>query len=1215
MRSLLSLILFALTVVHATAATVSAELSPTQQVAYEGPINQQIPAVVLIKRGAGDSVAADLIVNFTVGGTATLTTDYALSSVSTLTMSTITIAAGQQSASIIITPAFDTTPEGQETVVIQLTTGTGYTLAAQNSVDVPIADDDVSVWLETPKPLAYEDYTTGPGTTLDPDVNRRGVFRTNITPPRPFNTYVISELSAGGAVGAAILNIDYTVTYKIGGKGMGEGRGYIVQPRYAYLKGTTQIEVTGGSANIIAGATITINSVSYSTVSGLAATSGLLTISPALINPVVNGTSLTVSGAANFVINQPNNLEPADGKTLVLANGTGGFAPGDVFRIGNQTTPQYLVGSWVAGSGTSGTLTFITFTGTGGTTGGLATDLSGNQEIATHFPAVFSGIGARQIQVLVPTTSTRLEYGITPVSDTIAEASETLSINLLTSNDYQTVSPTTGQVTITDDDVVVAFDPTQSVNATEGGTNGSFRVVLSSAFPRTVDIAYTISGTANPIAVPTPDYVPLTGTLSIPAGSLSGTITVIAADDGNPEPAETVVLTLQATKDYRVVTTSGATANASAEITINDKIGIVSIETVSGQTTGRENPISVTTASMTVTLRNPTTLLPIIEPTGLSALTVGYSISGTASNGSDYQTLTGSVVIPAGLNHATITVTPIDDITPETSESVILTLSPGQGYTVSSTAGTASVNIADDEPVVGIAKTSDAAEGGANGTFTVAYFPPALNRDITVDLTYSGTATAGDYTSSASSGTPSAVIIKAGEFSSTVTIAAIDDTTPEGTETVIATITPKPAIYTVGIASATMDITDNEPVLKIVKETNAIEDDTVGSFRVFYVSPVVARAIIVNLSYPTTTATARAADFDSALPTTVTIPSGSNTVTFSIPLAIYDGVAEGSETLECKIDANASSYAVDSTSGSATLTITDKIPNFTIASTADALEGSTTKKGIFAITSSFVPKVPFAVAYTVTGTATPGAAAGGTNDYKTLSGTVQVSGLTTNIEVEAFADSKLDPQETVIVTLTDQTPPSFHNLAGSTPLSATLHITDALISVVSVTSTAANITTLTLSNTAPIKVLFSQPLTVTGSPTLTIETGLNDTVATYSGISVDGYSLFFTYTVRKTDSSTNMDYSGTNALSLNGGTILNLEGTPANLTLKAPGTDGSLGVGQTRPINGGLDGGKPEPGTVGSASGGGCGLGSGFAALAALCMLAGMMLSIRRIRR
>ncbi len=808
-RSLLSLILFALSVVQATAATVSVELSPTQQVAYESAVTP-ISAVVLIKRGAGDSVAADLTVNFAVGGTATLTTDYALSSTSTLSANSITIGAGQQSASLIITPAFDATAEGQESVVIQLTTGTGYTPTAPTSVDVPIADDDVSVSLLTPKPLAYEDYTTGPGTTLDPDVNRRGVFRTTLTPARSFNTYVISELSAGSAVGAAQLGTDYTVTYKIGGNGMGEGRGYTVQPRYAYLAGETQIQVTGGSANITAGASITIsgNSGSYSTVAGLAATSGLLTISPALTAPVVNGTSLTVSGATGFKINQANNREPADTKTLILANGTGGFAVGDVFRIGNQTTPQYLVSDWVAGSGSSGTLTLLTFTGTGGTTGGLAADLSGNAEIVTHFPAVFSGIGARQIQVLVPGTSTRLEYGITPVSDTIAEASEILTINLLTSNDYQTVSPTSGQITITDDDVVVAFDPTQSVNATEGGTNGSFRVVLSSAFPRTVDIAYTISGTATPTSDPaTTDYVPLTGTVSIPAGSVTGTITVIATEYGGVEPAETVILTLQATKDYRVVTTSGATANASAEITINDKIGVVSIETVSGQTIGREDPTTVTPAAMTVTLRNSTGT-PISTS---SALTVGYSISGTASNGSDYQTLTGNVVIPAGLNHATITVTPIDDTTPEPSETVILSLSPGQGYTVSSTAGTATVSIADDKPTVGIVKAADAAEGGSNGLFTVSYLPPALNRDITVDLTYSGTAITGDYTSSASSGTPSTVIIKAGEFSSTVTITAIDDTTSEGTETVIATITPKPAIYTVGNASATMNITNNEP--------------------------------------------------------------------------------------------------------------------------------------------------------------------------------------------------------------------------------------------------------------------------------------------------------------------------------------------------------------------------------------------------------------------
>jgi hypothetical protein len=1206
-RTLFSLVLFALTVVQATAATVSAELSPTQQVAYEGAIIQ-IPAVILVKRGAGDSVAAAVTVNFTVGGTATQITDYLITG--TATPTSITILAGQQSASLIITPEFDSGAEGQETVVIQLTTGTGYTPTAPTSVEVPIADDDVSVSLLTPKPLAYEDYTTGSGTTIDPDVNRRGVFRTTLTPARSFNTYVISELSAAGVVGAALLSTDYTVTYKIGGNGMGEGRGYTIQPRNAYLAGETQIQVAGGSANIPANAIITINTVPYTTLGGLAATSGILTITPALTDEVENGTSLTVNGVnTGFTINQANNWEPADVSTLIVDHGFGGFAPGDVFRIGTQTTPQYRVTAW---DSTTGTLSFTAFTGTGGASGGLATDLSGNLEIVTHFPAVFSGVGARQMQVLVPTTSTRLEYGITPTSDTTAEGSETLTINLLTSNDFQTISPTTGQITITDDDVVVAFDPTQSVNATEGGTNGSFRVVLSSAFPRTVEIAYTVSGTALPTSdSATTDYVPLIGTVSIPAGSVTGTITVIATEHGGVEPAETVVLTLQATKDYRVVTTSGATANASAEITINDKIGVVSIETVSGQTIGRENPTSVTTAAMTVTLRSPTTGLPIATPTGLTALTVGYSIAGTASNGSDYQTLTGSVVIPAGLNQATITVTPADDTTPELSETILLTLSAGQGYTVSSTAGNASVSVADDEPIVAIGET-DATEGGASGVFTVGYLPPALNRDITVDLTYSGTAVAGDFTASASSGLSTAVIIKAGEYSSTVTIAAIDDTTPEGTETVIATITPKPTIFTVGIASATMSITDNEPVLKIVKVTDTTEDSTTaGSFRISYDTASVGRAIIVNLSYPTTTATARAADLTAALPTTITIPSTTNTVTFTT-LALYDGITEGPETLECKIDANASSYTVDSTSGSATMTIKDKIPTFTFAVGTIPVEGSAVYKGAFVITSNFKPLLPLTVNYTVTGDAKPGLAAGGTNDYKTLSGTVQVSELSTTIDVEAFADSVIDPLELVTVTLTNATIPVF--TPGEAPLKASMEILDAIPAVISVGSAAVNNTTLTRGATAQIEIIFTQPMTVTGSPTLTLETGNNDTVATYNRISTDHYSLFFTYTVRSSDTSANMDYAGTNALALQGATILGLGNVPAVLTLVAPGTDGSLGFGQTRPINGGLDGGKPAPGTVGSGSGG-CGLGSGLAGLVALCMLAGMMVSIRRVRR
>jgi len=55
-------------------------------------------------------------------------------------------------------------------------------------------------------------------------------------------------------------------------------------------------------------------------------------------------------------------------------------------------------------------------------------------------------------------------------------------------------------------------------------------------------------------------------------------------------------------------------------------------------------------------------------------LTVYYAISGTASNGVDYQTLSGQVTIPAGQHAAPITVVPIDDTIIEPIETVMLQL-------------------------------------------------------------------------------------------------------------------------------------------------------------------------------------------------------------------------------------------------------------------------------------------------------------------------------------------------------------------------------------------------------------------------------------------------------------------------------------------------------------------------------------------------------------
>lgn len=63
-----------------------------------------------------------------------------------------------------------------------------------------------------------------------------------------------------------------------------------------------------------------------------------------------------------------------------------------------------------------------------------------------------------------------------------------------------------------------------------------------------------------------------------------------------------------------------------------------------------------------------------------ATLTVDYTISGTASNGVDYTTLSGSVTFAVGATTTTISVTPLPDALAEPTEAVTLTLTPKDNY-------------------------------------------------------------------------------------------------------------------------------------------------------------------------------------------------------------------------------------------------------------------------------------------------------------------------------------------------------------------------------------------------------------------------------------------------------------------------------------------------------------------------------------------------------
>ena len=105
-----------------------------------------------------------------------------------------------------------------------------------------------------------------------------------------------------------------------------------------------------------------------------------------------------------------------------------------------------------------------------------------------------------------------------------------------------------------------------------------------------------------------------------------------------------------------------------------------------------------------------------------------------------------------------------------------------------------------------------------------------------------------------------------------------------------------------------------------------------------------------------------------------------------------------------------------------------------------------------------------------------------------------------------------------------------------------------------------------------IAVRFTEAVTVSGAPTLALETGATDRNATYASGSGTA-SLVFTYTVADGDESARLEYAGTSALSASGGAVVDGAGNDADLALPAPGGQGSLGNSSSISVRGGAGGG------------------------------------------
>ncbi len=313
---------------------------------------------------------------------------------------------------------------------------------------------------------------------------------------------------------------------------------------------------------------------------------------------------------------------------------------------------------------------------------------------------------------------------------------------------YGVGSPNSATISIADNDgtpgepvlTLEAVDPDASES---GPDNGVIRFHRTGDTSQAIQVSWTFSGTA----VKGVDYQQLPTTSPFPAGLADADLTITPIDDLDVEGDETVIVTLAAGAGYTI----GSPSSATVTIHDNDQ-GPPPLPTVTVTASDANASESGDTGAFTITRTGGTG----------SALTVNYSLGGSASNGSDYQQLGNSVTIAAGSSSAIVTVTPIDDSSVEGAETVVLTLSANSAYTIGSP-NSATVTIADND--------------SAPPTANFAANPTSGNAPLTVQFTdkSSGSITSwdwdfGDGSAHSSTQNPSHTYNNAGDYTVTLTV-------------------------------------------------------------------------------------------------------------------------------------------------------------------------------------------------------------------------------------------------------------------------------------------------------------------------------------------------------------------------------------------------------------------------------------------------------------
>ena len=203
---------------------------------------------------------------------------------------------------------------------------------------------------------------------------------------------------------------------------------------------------------------------------------------------------------------------------------------------------------------------------------------------------------------------------------------------------------------------------------------------------------------------------------------------------------------------------------------------------------------------------------------------------------------------------------------------------------------------------------SSISENGGTTTGTVSRNSYDLSQSLTVNLASSDTTEAT---------VPATVTIPAGQASATFPITAVDDTLLDGSQTV----TISAAATGFAGDSKTLTVTDFETLSVSIAPSSISEKDGVATGTVTRNNTNIDAAVVITLLSNDVS--------EATVPSSVTIPAGSASATFSIT-AVDDALLDGSQTVQ--VTASGVGYV----SGSASLTVTDS-ENLTVTSDLAAI--------------------------------------------------------------------------------------------------------------------------------------------------------------------------------------------------------------------------------------------------------------------------------------